>query len=69
MAFHDLIERLDADELLALDYLLAEFPHEEIAKMMGLTRPTWRRTVLESIQMKAELCGFIPRKKKGVFHV
>lgn len=69
MAFHDLIERLDADELLALDYLLADFPHEEIAKMMGLTRPTWRRTVLESIQMKAELCGFIPRKKKGVFHV
>lgn len=63
LALHDLIERLDADELLALDYLLQEFTQDETAMLMGYKRCTWRRNVLESIQMKAELCGFKPHKK------
>ena len=57
---------LDTDELLALDYLLADFTQEEVAGMMGIRRCTWRRTILDSLQAKAEFCGFKPHRRKGV---
>ncbi len=56
---------LDTDELLALDYLLADFTQEEVAGMMGIPRCTWRRTILDSLQAKAEFCGFTPHRRRG----
>lgn len=63
-AIRELAALLDADERLALDYLLAEFEGKEISKMMNMPYSTWRRTVLESLQMKAELCGICPSRQK-----
>lgn len=57
---------LESDELLALDYLLSDFTQEEVAGLMGIPRCTWRRTILESLQMKAAFCGFAPHRRRGV---
>ncbi len=56
----DLIEFLDADERLALDYLLQDYTQEETAKWMSCTLMQFRRHVLQSLQMKAVNCGFEP---------
>ena len=64
--FYTFMAMLEDDERLALDYLLAEFSQDEIAKMMGIHRCTWRRTILESLQMKAAFCGFAPHRRRGV---
>lgn len=64
--FYTFMAMLEDDERLALDYLLADFTQEEIAKMMGIHRCTWRRTILESLQMKAAFCGFAPHRRRGV---
>lgn len=56
MDFRAFLAMLEDDERLALDYLLAEFSQDEIAGMMGIHRSTWRRTILESLQMKAAFC-------------
>ena len=67
MDFDVFVEMLEADELLALDYLLADIPQMKVAELMQINRSTWRRTILESLQMKAAYCGFTPRTQKGVF--
>ena len=67
MDFDVFVAMLEADELLALDYLLADIPQMKVAELMQINRSTWRRTILESLQMKAAYCGFTPRTQKGVF--
>ena len=59
-AFSDLVEMLDADERLALDYLIEGRSQEEVAKWMSCTLMQFRRHILQSIQMKAVACGFEP---------
>lgn len=59
-ALADLEALLDPDESLALRYLLMEIPQEKIARWLGLTLMQFRRRVLQTLQMKAELCGFKP---------
>ena len=60
-ALHDFEALLDLDEKLALDYLLHDYTQEETAKLMGCTLMQFRRHILQSLQMKAVLCGFVPR--------
>lgn len=59
-AYDDLLELLDADELLAFDYLVNDYTQEEIAGMMRCSVASFRRHILRSIQLKADLCGFTP---------
>ena len=59
-ALSDLEAFLDADERLALDYLLQGCTQEETARWMSCTLMQFRRRILQSIQMKAVLCGFEP---------
>lgn len=59
-AFHDFTALLDPDEKLALDYLLRDHTQEEVARWMGCTLMQFRRHILQSLQMKAVLCGFTP---------
>ena len=59
-AFHDFTALLDPDEKLALDYLLRGHAQEEVARWMGCTLMQFRRHILQSLQMKAVLCGFTP---------
>ncbi len=59
-ALHDFEALLDPDEKLALDYLLHDHTQEETAKWMGCTLMQFRRHILQSLQMKAVLCGFTP---------
>lgn len=63
LALHDLAAMLDPDELLALDYLLQGYEGTEVAELMGQRYTTWRKNILESLQMKAECCGFYPHNK------
>lgn len=63
LALHDLAAMLDPDELLALDYLLQGYEGTEVADLMGQRYTTWRKNILESLQMKAECCGFYPHNK------
>lgn len=65
MDFDVFVAMLEADELLALDYLLADIPQTKVAELMQINRCTWRRKILESLQMKAAFCGFSPRTRKG----
>lgn len=60
-ALHDFEALLDPDEKLAFDYLLHDHTQEETAKWMGCTLMQFRRHILQSLQMKAVLCGFVPR--------
>lgn len=64
--FDVFVAMLEADELLALDYLLADIPQMKVAELMQINRCTWRRTILESLQMKAAFCGFAPHRRRGV---
>ena len=59
-SFSDLVDMLDADERLALDYLIEGHSQEEVAKWMSCTLMQFRRHILQSIQMKAVACGFEP---------
>ena len=59
-ALSDLVDMLDADERLALDYLIEGHSQEEVAGWMSCTLMQFRRHILQSIQMKAVLCGFEP---------
>ena len=64
-ALHDFEALLDPDEKLALDYLLHDHTQEETAKWMGCTLMQFRRHILQSLQMKAVLCGFTPHNGSG----
>lgn len=59
-ALHDFVALLEPDEKLALDYLLHDHTQEETARWMGCTLMQFRRHILQSLQMKAVLCGFTP---------
>ena len=59
-SFSDLVDMLDADERLALDYLIEGHSQEEVARWMSCTLMQFRRHILQSIQMKAVACGFEP---------
>lgn len=64
-AFDDLVDLLDADERLALDYLFRDYSQEFVASCLGCSLMRFRRYVLQSLQNKAVLCGFEP--KNGTF--
>lgn len=59
-AYDDLVALLDADERLALDYLLRDYDQSDIADWMDCTLMTFRRHILRSLQAKAMFCGFEP---------
>ena len=59
-AYDDLVALLDADERLALDYLLRDYDQSDIADWMDCTLMTFRRHILRSLQAKAVFCGFEP---------
>ena len=59
-ALHDFVALLDPDEKLALDFLLHDHTQDETARWMGCTLMQFRRHILQSLQMKAVLCGFTP---------
>ena len=59
-ALADLLDLLDPDERLALDYLLQDYTQSEVAEWMGLSLMRFRRHVLRSLQQKTEFCGFVP---------
>jgi RNA polymerase sigma factor (sigma-70 family) len=59
-ALSDLEELLDPDETLALDYRLQDYPLEKVAEWMRCTYMQLRRRILQSLQMKAKICGFEP---------
>ena len=63
LTFHDFAAMLDPDELLSLDYLLNDYEGTEVAELTGMRYTTWRKKVLESLQMKAECCGFSPHNR------
>ena len=59
-AYNELVALLDADERLALDYLLRDYDQSTVADWMSCTVMWFRRHILRSLQAKAELCGFVP---------
>ena len=59
-AYNELIALLDADEQLALDYLVRDYDQTTVADWMGQSFMWFRRHVLRSLQAKAEFCGFSP---------
>ena len=59
-AYSELVALLDADERLALDYLLRDYDQSTVADWMGCSLMWFRRHILRSLQAKAELCGFVP---------
>lgn len=63
LALKEFAAMLDPDELLSLDYLLQGYEGTEVAEKMGRKYTTWRKSILESLQMKAECCGFYPHNK------
>ena len=63
LALKEFSAMLDPDELLSLDYLLQGYEGTEVAEKMGRKYTTWRKGILESLQMKAERCGFYPHNK------
>lgn len=60
LALIDFVAMLDPDEVLTLDYLLQGFEGTEVAQMMSRKYTTWRKSILESLQLKAICCGFEP---------
>ena len=59
-AYNELVALLDADERLALDYLLRDYDQSTVADWMSRSVMWFRRHILRSLQAKAEFCGFTP---------